>query len=395
MATDIGIGFSQKIDPAEAAREASVQAKIQADQSNFHFVLILSTIHYPPKTVLQIVQDHFSDAKIIGASTAGIILSHNVFKRGIAVLVIWSEEIHFGVHAVENLPRQDIRHAGLLLGQKSAADLELHRRQLFLYLIDSMVKDHFLLLKGLQEVFGTVFPIIGAGSSDDFRLKSQYQLARNLSMTQSATGVLMGGHMSIGFGSKHGWKPLGKPRFIDKVEGPLIKTIDGKRASHIYEEYFQEVCDQNNLSKMGTLSTLFPLGMYLQEDNKYLLRHPLQVLEDGSIECQGELLEGSEVHIMIANKDSCIQAAYSAAIEAHQSLLGKKAQLVLIFESLTRLKLLGRSAVQEIQTIKEVFGYKTPILGMYSFGEITPWKPLDNITKTHLQNGSFTIVAIG
>ena len=143
------------------------------------------------------------------------------------------------------------------------------------------------------------------------------------------------------------------------------------------------------------MAILYPLGIYLPEDNEYLLRNAIDILDDGSIVCQGEVPEGSEVHIMLGNKESCKQAARKAALEARESLKGRDPQFVLIFESLARNKLLGRGAFQEIQLIKEILGNKTPLLGMYSYGEIAPFNSLQHIKKTHLQNASIVILAIG
>ena len=52
---------------------------------------------------------------------------------------------------------------------------------------------------------------------------------------------------------------------------------------------------------------------------------------------------------MIGNKDFCKHAAIKAAEEAKKNLLGKKPILAVIFESMARLKLLGRAAGDEIR----------------------------------------------
>jgi len=97
---------------------------------------------------------------------------------------------------------------------------------------------------------------------------------------------------------------------------------------------------------------------------------------------------------MIGNKDSCKQAAFEAAQEAHQNLLGKAPKLIIILESMTRLKLLSRTAFQEVIKIKEVFGLNVPIIGMYANGEICPLQSSERFKKPHLQNESIVILAI-
>jgi hypothetical protein len=62
---------------------------------------------------------------------------------------------------------------------------------------------------------------------------------------------------------------------------------------------------------------------------------------------------------------------------------------------MTRYKLLGRSALQEIQIIKDVLGYTTPMIGMYSAGEVAPFQSASKLKSTYLQNESIVIVAVG
>ena len=90
-----------------------------------------------------------------------------------------------------------------------------------------------------------------------------------------------------------------------------------------------------------------------------------------------------------------MRSSYHAALAAQQSLGGKPAQLVLIIESLARHKLLGRAALKEIRAIREIFGEETPLLGMYSHGEIYPAQTINDKSTIHLQNESITVMAIG
>jgi len=100
------------------------------------------------------------------------------------------------------------------------------------------------------------------------------------------------------------------------------------------------------------------------------------------------------VHLMISNKDSCQNSAIEAAEMVKASLADKPAKLILIFESLARHKILGRSAFNEVQAIKNILGATTPIIGMCSYGEIGPFGTLNNIKNIYLQNESILIMAI-
>lgn len=394
MATYIGIGFSREPNTSQAARDAALQAKAQTKQSLVDIVFVLTTGHYSSLETLRIIRQTFNQTKVVGCSTAGIILSASIEMRGIAVLAIGSQDIKFGIGCAENINAGNMRLAGAELTRTTALDFGQHRRQLFIILADGLMANYSPLISGAQEILGKVFPIVGAGSSDYFRFKETRQYFQDKPSTNAAVAVLMGGQMRVGVGSKHGWKPLGKPRSAEQTEGNIIKTIDGKRASTIYEEYFAMNLKELLSSQNAQTTCLYPLGIYLEGESEYLLRNAVQIREDGSIVCQGEVPQGSEIHLMISTKDFCKEAAAKAVEEVKDSLAGKQPKLIIIFESLTRNKLLGRGAMDEIQLIKDLLGSTTPLIGMYSYGEIAPLKSLNRLGEAHLQNETITILGI-
>ena len=394
VATHIGIGFSALPDPVQAAKEAAAQAKNQLNITSAHFVLLFTSIHYAVPEVLTTITKILQPQRIVGCSTAGVILSDTILTHGIGLLAIHSTDLHFR-HVIEtDIEGKDMRTMGFQLARDLTADYKLSNRQLFLTLADRGLADGSAFVHGTQEVLGNSIPIVGAISSDDFNFKKTIQYSDQQILSNAAVGILIGGQINVAIGSKHGWKPLGKPRFVDKVEGHIIKTIDGKPAAHIYESYFGEETKNLRETHLGSMAILYPMGVYLEEKRYYLLRNAIDILEDGSIVCQGEIPQGAEVHLMIGSKDACKQAALEAAHEVRDALFGRQAKLILIFESMTRYKLLGRSAIQEIQIIKDVLGHTTPMIGMYSAGEIAPFQTPNNQRNTHLQNESIVIVAL-
>jgi hypothetical protein len=139
---------------------------------------------------------------------------------------------------------------------------------------------------------------------------------------------------------------------------------------------------------------MYPLGFYLEGPKQYLLRNIIDILDDGSIVCHEGIPLGAEVHLMISNKESCRNSAIEAAGMVKASLGDKQAKLIIIFESLARHKILGRSAFNEVQDIKNILGNTTPIIGMCSYGEIGPFGTLNNIKNIYLHNESILIIAI-
>lgn len=395
MTTHIGVGFSKEKNTATAAREASYLAKTQLRQSSAELAIVFTSTHYNPQETLQIINQSLGSPKTIGCSTGGIILAQGLEKRGIGVLAIGSDEIRFGVAAANEINATNALAAGTDLARNTIMDFGEHRRQAFIVLFDGLLRNNSLLVRGAQEILGKAFPIVGAGSSDNFYFKETRQYFNNKASNRTATALLLGGGARIGIGSDHGWRPLGKPRLADNTENNIIKTIDGKKASSIYEEYFGRDLKGFFPDQPNALGFLYPLGIRSQKTGEdYILLAPVGILSDGSIVCPGDVPKEAEVHVMIGKKDFCKQAAYNAASQARDALSGIKPKVVIIFESMARQKLLGRETLQEIQIIRDVLGLDVPLIGMCSYGEIAPLKTLESGGEAHIQNGNIVILAI-
>lgn len=395
MPAQIGIGFSHHREPQEAAREAASQSKINLKAKRVGWSLVLMTGHYDAAVMIPIVKEVLKQDKITGSSTSSIILSDAIETRGIAVLTIASDDIKFGIGAMPNIDTANMDVAGMKLARHCLDNLGEHSRQVFLFFVDSNLPNVSPLIQSLQASLGNIFPIIGAGSCNRIHPRHTFQIYQQHALTNAATGVIMGGHISVGVGSQHGWRPLGKPRTITEAEGNIIRTIDGKPAYSIYEEYFMEETQQLQTQQLGQMASLYPLGILIEESKNYLLRNAIDILTDGSIVCQGNIPPGTQIHVMIGNKDFCKHAAQRAAKEANQNLLGKTPSLVIILESMARLKLFGRTAIQEIMEVRKVFGAAVPIIGMYANGEIAPLQSTERFKRPHLQNESIVVLAIG
>jgi len=394
--TQIGIGFSEALNPEQAAQEAAFQSKTNLNADRIDLAIALCTVHYQPEQTIPILQKILNNSNLIGCSTAGIIMPYAIKNQGIAVITLSSDDMKIGIGSVNNINALNTREEGVALAIDCLNDFGKHGRQISLFLIDSLIENNSLFLKGLQEVWGDIFPIVGAGTCDDFHFQNTFQIFNDQTLHHSAIGIILGGHMQIGIGARHGWKPLGKPRTITKAEGNLIKEIEGKKASNLYYEYFGEEAKNMTMSKLGTLAILYPLGIYIEGNEEFLLRNAVNILDDGSIVCQGDVSAGSQVHLMIGNKASCKQAAYDAALEAQKNLLGKLPNIIIVIESMARLKLLGRTAFEEVSAIREVFGPNIPVIGLYSNGEICPMKTAEETFKRPLiQNGTIVVLALG
>lgn len=395
MGTHIGIGFSQHKDGAAAGQEAAQQAKSQLKDGRIDFAILFNSVHYAPADILPVVFKTLDQTRVIGSSTAGIILSNRVENHGVAVLAFQSDNITFETGFISHLDLQDMREAGQAFGQNAVTDFGQQNRKAFLFFIDGLLNNISSLAMGLKDKLGQAFPIIGAGSSDDFHFHRTYQYQNEKILSAGAAGVILGGRPIMAMSCKHGWKPLGKPRTVNRSQGHIIKTIDGKSALSLYRDYFDQDADTLRLNRLGQINIRYPLGIQRGSQQEYLLRNVVQVLDDESIVCQDNIKPDETVHIMIGNKETCLQAAEESAYEVREQLGTKKPSVILIFESLFRYKLLRRSALQEIRLIQKIVGENIPVFGMYSYGETFSFKTSANHLDTVVNNGSLVLLALG
>ena len=394
MPTHISIGFSQHPDPQNAVLQACVQVKNQLNSVAADLVIVFASPQYIVPETPSVITRTLKPKHLVGSSTGGIILSNGVTNRGIAIVGINSDDMHFGASAIKDLDAQDMRKNGFDLARQAAQDLNSTHREVFIAFSEGIEKNTSHFIRGVKEALGGVFPVIGAISSDDFKYKELSQFFQDQILHNSAVGLLLGGTFHLGLGCKHSFKPLGRPRTVTKVDGYVLSTIDNEPAIEIYKHFLGPEAKGLKNVALNSCVAMYPLGFYLEESRQYLLRNIIDILEDGSIVCHEGIPQGAEVHLMISNKESCHNSAIQAAELVKASLAGRPAKLVLVFESLARHKILGRSAFSEIQAIKDVLGNTTPIVGMCSYGEIGPFDTLNNIKNIYLHNESILMVAI-
>lgn len=395
MSTVIAIGFSQADDASEAAHQAAVAAKNQLNSITTDLVVIFASIHYAKPEILEVIHTILKPVKLVGASTAGVILSNGIFTRGLAILAINSDSMAFGIGAAVYSPDQDLSQIGFELGRRLTNDYKSSQsRRASVILCEGLFQNVSQLIPGIQNVLGQGSPIMGGCACDDFKLQRTYQFYQKQLFSNAAIGFVIGSRAPIHLSSKHGFKPLGKPRLITQTENNIIHTIDGRPAFEIYVQYLKEEAQNLKKGVFNSPVMFYPLGLYSENLHQYLLRYPVDILTDGSIVCQADIPSNAEVHLTISNKDSLKNAAMAAAQEIKDALSGRPAQLIIVFESMLRYRSLGSHSMLELQVIKEILGYSIPVIGMCTFGEIAPLGLNTGLAGTYLQNGSLLLLAI-
>lgn len=395
MPIEVSIGFSAQRDIALAAKECVLKAKSTFLKSKIDLVLVFTTSEYASEALLRYVSKYLGLAPILGSTTTAIITNKGILKHGLAIMLLGlPENSRLTSSIVNNINELNAIACGNELGENLLAGFKNARRDLSIIFSDGLMPYICDIVTGLQQRLGASFPLIGSSASDDLSFKKTLVFFNQTAASNSSCGILLGGKLSFGCGTKHGWRPLGKPRIVTKSKGNTVIEIDNEPAAKIYESYFNKNSSELQ-NELKYISVLYPIGINIPGEQEYLLRNITSIEKDGSIICQGNIPEQSKIRLMIGTKETCLEATREAAKEAKKGLFGKPPKFALVFNSVSRYILLGRQAAKELEIIKEELGEATPLIGIYTYGEQAPLRSINYLGKTYFHNQTITILTIG
>lgn len=358
---------------AAAARHALTQLQEKTDQDP-SLVIVFASVVYNQQEIVRGVR-HVVDAPLVGSSTAGEITADGPTQETVTVMVLSSDTAQFTVASSGPIIHGDSFEAGKKLATAITAH-DPHITSLVMF-PDVLVGNGADVVRGIQAIVHKDFPIVGGASGDDQKFETTYQYCNDEVFSESVVGFGISGDYHFGVGVRHGWIPIGIPMYVTKSEGATVHEIDNKPALDVYKEYFGEHhtkrLEDDRAVYTNTSVLTYPFGITAQNDNEILIRFATDVSPEGSITCAAEIPEGSEIRMMIGNKDQAIEASQIAAGAALDGLVDPyEIGAVIVFNCIARHNLFGEDAYREINAIREVLGNDVPMIGFYTYGEQAP-----------------------
>jgi hypothetical protein len=397
MAFTAGIGLSIGEDSYREGVNAAQQAKEALKGNKPSLFIVFASSEYDQEKLLSGIQSVAEGALVVGCSTAGEITTQGPStKPSIAVMGIATDDVEFIADVGEHI-KYNPRDAGKDVANKVKA--KMPDLKLFAMLPDVLVGNGSDIVRGVADILGEFFPIVGGAAGDDFKFEQTYQYLNDKVYSGAVVGLGMRGNVKIGIGVKHGWMPIGLPRKVTKSQGAVLYELDNKPAIDIYKEYFgEELASEIEKEKLARLAITYPLGMKIEGHNEMLIRDAISVDKDGSLTCAAEIPEGSEIQLMMGSREEAIRVAEEAAHNAVAQLGGAQPKAVIIFNCIARHKLFGEFSSQEIKAIQKAVGVDTPLIGFYTYGEQAPMSDgVKNINKcsSAFHNETVVICVLG
>lgn len=382
MAITAGIGSSKNKNASQAGYEATSIALKKCGCEKPDFVVAFASSIFDQKELVSGIREASKNVPMVGCTTAGEITNDGPTKNSVAVMAIKADSIVFHTGLGADV-KKSAREAGKAVAQEvqKKAEQEGEPLKAFVMFPDVLTGNGADAVRGVLDVLGEHFPVVGGAPGDDFMFKKTHEYRDGEVASGAIAGVGLTGKFSMGVGVRHGWIPIGLPMKVTKSEGAVLHELDHKPAISIYEDYFGEKANELREEALARMAITYPLGLKVPEyKEEYLIRDPITVDEKGAITCAAEIPEGSEVRLMIGSKEKAIEAAQYAATHLMNNFKENNTtpKLVLMFNCIAREKLFAQKANDEIRAVMDIIGPSVPLLGFYTYGEQAP---LDGETR--------------
>lgn len=334
------------------------------------------------KNIFQTIQKRYPQADILGCSTGGEICQTYVEDQTIVIVAM-----SFKSTALQSV-KMDIAEPSESFAKGQAIGKKLNRdglKAIFILSEGMNIHGGELILGIKSSVNENV--IISGGLAGDGANFQRTLVGLNEAPKPNVIGALgfYGDKILIKTSSKGGWTAFGPKRTITKSYNSILYELDGKPALSLYKHYLGEEAE----SLPGS-ALLFPLAISRDgHETNQVVRTILEIDEGNqALRFAGDIPQGYVAQFMHGNHDRLIEGASDAAAELSA---GKDNALAILISCIGRKLLLGQYTESEIDVVSKVLGETIPIIGYYSYGEIST----NNETKEcELHNQTMTITFI-
>lgn len=370
-----GVAFSNHSDPGHAGCEVAQQAVSQSGPPVLS--ILFTTDAYAPKAVLDAVLKKINGSKLLGFCCGGIITTEGVQTQGVGLCTL-SGNLRTTTTLQKGLsrnPEEAGRNAGEALLQDGI------QQGTVIALPDGFQADLSEVLRGLYNRMGATFRYIGGGAGDNLKFFKTHQFTEQ-GFANDALAAAVVDNIAVSTGIGHGWTPMGDPLVMTKVQGKIVYEIDGIPAFEAYRKRLGDI-SKEEFQRQGMFH---PLG-FPDVFGQYIIRDPLTVNDDNSINFVTEVPSHAVGNIMEAEIKQLIETAERAGKQAVSGV--HKPSFVLLFDCISRVLLMGDRFNKEIRAIRNAVGPKVPLLGALTFGEIGSYEDVP------LFHNKTTVVAVG
>jgi hypothetical protein len=331
----------------------------------------------------QKIKTTFPNAALALCSTAGEIYNNEVMDDTISMVAMEfsSSPLKTASINIEDFP------SSFDAGKALIAHFPQEDLKLVFVLSDGGKVNGSELVKGMNSVKGDSVLITGGLAGDGAKFEKTVVGLNQLPEAGAIVAIgFYGSKITVSHGSLGGWESFGLERTVTQSVNNVLSEIDRKNALDLYKTYLGDYAKE-----LPGSALLFPLSVTLANNSEPVVRTILSIDEEQkTMTFAGDLPEGSKVSFMRANFDKLIDASSNAAqngLEMHEG----NPQLALLVSCVGRKLILGNRIDEEVEAVSDLVNPSAIVSGFYSYGEISPLKPMANC---ELHNQTMTVTFI-
>jgi hypothetical protein len=313
------------------------------------------------------IQNTYPNARLFGCSTAGEIIDTHVEDDSLVMTAVCFEKTFLTGACV------DFTGAGgsFTAGEELAGNLPADGLKHVFVLSDGLNINGTELVKGMTSVLPKGVVITGGLSGDGDRFEQTFLVWNGVPRSKAVAAIgFYGESLKAGYGSLGGWDPFGPERLVTKSSANVLYQLDERPCLELYKKYLGD-----HAAGLPATGLLFPLSLRTYDGEERVVRTILSVNEDEqSMTFAGDLPEGSYARLMKANLDRLVDGAIGAArISCPEG--DPSPDLAILVSCVGRKLVLKQRIEEETEGVRDVLGEDTVMLGFYSYGEISPFRP--------------------
>jgi hypothetical protein len=357
-------GTAQGLDGREAAIKATQMAFDQLGTLTPVLAMVLSAEEFDATEALGGLVGLLGDTPLWGISTVRPFSGDKEQPRSVVVVLIAGSDMKAQVLWLPGYG-EDSQETARQLGRALRGELLLP--QGVLLCADGVTGSLLPVCTTLADFPLTAGGILASGSHTSGKTQI---FGKNQAGSGALAAALLSGRFRLGCGTGHGWQDTGLHFAVTKARDLWVHALDGQPVTEALAKIFGRPAREWSFPPLNELVRLYPLGIEpALSGDELTLRSPLRVEIDGSLRMSAPVPEGSRVHLMLGDPDSCLQAAEGAARQALKDLGAARPLVALASIDLAWLYLFENRPNEIAQTLQETLG-SIPLVGGFTLGQM-------------------------
>ena len=320
------------------------------------------SIHTDVAGTIEVLEE--AGLAIFGASTAGEFTDQGVENHSAAVLLMDIRKENFTI-VMSDCEYGKEREVARKIGEKGKATFHHPALLITTSHIETIGEK---VIEGFTEILGPEITIMGGVAGDDIRMEGGIVFTNHHISERAICALFLDqDKIEIAGQAVSGWKGVGTPKTITKCEGNWIETIDDQPALDMLIKFTGLIINlDDKLNLISQIGMTFPLQV-IREKGIPTMKPPLMYnRETKAVMTGGYVPQGSIIRFSLPPDFDVVDTVIESAQRIKGTAL-RKADAMIVFSCIGRLRSLGPLVEQEISGLQDV--WKTPLAGFFSYGE--------------------------